>query len=160
MTAQTAVQIAQVFAAVAAMGAASFAAVQMLLARRTSSLQALQSFDKSATEREAALLAATSDRSKLEYAFNEYLNFLELYAGACNRHFLSGSLLIGFARTFIRDRLLDSLIVIERAAALHNAIERAIHQPGTFQELHIFMRRNRARLDERRTIAKARVSFL
>jgi hypothetical protein len=141
------------------MGAAFFAGCQMLLARRTSGLQSLQSFDKAATEREAALLEAATDGPRHEYAFNEYMNFLELYAGACNRHLLSGSLLTGFARRFVRDRLLDSVVVIERAGhELHIAIDRAIYQPGTFEELRRFAKRNRKRLAARRAIAEARTT--
>jgi hypothetical protein len=152
---QTAVQIAQVAAVFAATAAASLAAFQLLLSRRTAALQVLQSFDKAATEREAAIMAA-SDAAKRTYAFNEYMNFLELYAAFCNRHGLAGSLLTGFGRRFVRNRLLDSVVVIERAVPeTHEAIKKAIFQPGTFNELYVFVKRNKSRLKKRRIVAEA-----
>lgn len=157
MTIQEAVAVAPVFSAVAASIAALiaviavlFAGVQILLARKTATIQVVQTFDKAAAEREAAL-ASAADANKKEHAFNEFLNFLELYAALCNR-----SLVFGIANEIIRDRLIDSVIVLERAPAWHEKIDRAIYHHETFSHLRQFVQKNKRILDERRTVAAGR----
>jgi len=120
-------------AALVAACSATFAGVQMLLARRTSVLQVLQSFDKAVGDREAALSSAKTEETK-EHAFHEFMNLLELYAAICNR-----KLVTGLAYEMIRDRLIDSVVVIERAEAWHNIIDQAIFHSGTFEELRVFL---------------------
>jgi hypothetical protein len=140
-------------AAVIALGSAMFACIQMRLARRTAVLQVLQTFDKAATDRESALALANANEK--EHAFNELTNFLELYAGVCNR-----KLVTGLARNLIRDRLIDSVVVIERAEPWHKTIERAVFHETTFAELGKFQKRNRKRFEKRRQGAEKRAAQL
>jgi hypothetical protein len=143
--------IAGIAAAIAAASAA-FAGVQLWLARRTAVLQVLQQFDKTANDRESSLGSADTNRAQ-QHALHELLNFLELYAGICNR-----KLVTGLARELVRDRLIDSVVVIERAEAWHEAIDRAVFHETTFSELRTFLERNRRRLNERRVAVERRAA--
>lgn len=161
MSLEDAAKIAPFFSALAACVAAlvaatsaGFAGFQVMLSRRTATLQVLQVFDKAITEREAALAAADTDQAK-EHAFIEFLNFLELYAGIANR-----TLLAGLALELVRDRLIDSVVVIERAPAWHDAIDNAIFHQDTFGELRKFLEMHRALLKGRRAVADTRVALL
>jgi hypothetical protein len=129
---------------------ATFACVQMRLARRNAVLQALQSFDKTANDREIALGSAETEAGR-QHAFYEFMNFLELYAGICNRKLLSG-----LAHELVRDRLVDSLIVIERALGWREAINKAIFHTDTFSELRRFLNKNRVTVSARRVAAEER----
>lgn len=141
-------------AAVIAAGSAAFAGVQMRLARRNAVLQALQTFDKGANDREVALKVADTDLDR-EHAFHELMNFFELYAAICNRR-----LVTGLAHELIRDRLIDSVVVIERAPAWHDVIDKAIFHSDTFSELRLFMKCNKRIADERRVAAEKRAKLL
>ncbi len=98
-------QIAQVVGVIAAASAATFAGIQMMLARRAAVLQSLQEFFKIASERERALLAAASLDEK-EHAFVELLNFLEVYAAAYD-----GGLFGSLTKELVNDKLLDAVII-------------------------------------------------
>jgi hypothetical protein len=87
-----------------------FTAWQFWRSRKTTTLQHLQDFFKSVIEREAALANATDDQ-KSRHAFVEYLDFLEVYSAA-----VIGGLFIGVAKELVRDKLIDSIITLERAA--------------------------------------------
>lgn len=141
-------------AALIAAGSATFAGIQMRLARRTAVVQVLQSFDKAASDREAALAASTTTDAK-KYAFHELMNFLELYAAIWNRR-----LVTSLARELIRDRLIDSLVVIERAKVWHGTIDRAISHEGTFAELQRFLKKNALIMKARRAAADSRAKAL
>jgi hypothetical protein len=132
---------------------AIFAGIQIRLAARTAVVQALQSFNKECQERELAIANADSTEAK-EHAFLEFMNFLELYAGILNRN-----LLRGLARDLVRDRLIDSMIVIERAEGWHDAIDRAIFHTETFGELRRLMNNNRPILEQRRQAAATRIEI-
>jgi hypothetical protein len=137
-------------AALVAACSATFAGVQMLLARRTSVLQVLQSFDKAVGDREAALGSAKTEETK-EHAFHEFMNLLELYAAICNRN-----LVTGLAYELIRDRLIDSVVVIERAKTWHDIIDQAIFHSGTFEELRLLLETHKSILAARRGAAEKR----
>jgi hypothetical protein len=81
------------------------------------------------------------------------MNFLELYAGICNRR-----LITGLARDLVRDRLIDSLVVIERAEEWHKAIDLAVFHETTFAELRKFLKRNSNRSKKRRVAAEKRAA--
>jgi hypothetical protein len=161
LTLEEATKIAPVasalFACVAAFIAAVSAAIaclQIALARRTAVIQVLQTFDKAASDREASLSLAADEVTK-DHAFNELMNFLELYAGICNR-----KLVTGLARQLVQDRLIDSVVVIERAKAWHQAIDDAVFHETTFVELRTFLRRNRKEFDKRRVAAQKRAALI
>jgi hypothetical protein len=137
-------------AALVAACTATFAGLQMRLARQTAVLQVLQSFDKAASDREAALSSAKKVETK-EHAFHEFMNFLELYAAICNR-----KLVTGLAYELIRDRLIDSVVVIEHAKAWHNIIDQAVFHSGTFEELRLFLQRHKSIHVARREAADKR----
>ena len=83
------------------------------------------------------------------------MNHLELYAGVCNR-----KLARGLAREIIRDRLVDSVVVIERAEHWHQKINQAIFHSDTFNQLRIFAEKNAKVLSTRREAAKKRQELL
>jgi hypothetical protein len=73
-----------VSSAVAACGLV-LTAWQMVRTRRVADLQALQKFFESANQHEAALARSGDDAQMQTHVFNEFLNFLEVYASAHNK---------------------------------------------------------------------------
>jgi hypothetical protein len=118
---------------------------QMRRTRMTADLQALQKFLDNTNEREAALTAALSksDAERL-YAFNEFLNFLELYAFAYNRNLFGAA-----SEELVRHKLADSFNVLNEMKEWHPHIESAIDTSTTMIEFRKFRERNRAEIEQR-----------
>lgn len=158
MTLQEIVQIATTVIATIGL---CFAARQMFLAtqqmslatgvadrsRRVADLQAMQKFFQDVNEREAALATAVGDPARL-HAFNEFLNFLELYAHAYNRDLFDDS-----SEELVRHKLADSFNVLNENRHLHPLVMKAVDTRTTLIELRTFVERHRPEIDER---AKAR----
>lgn len=109
-----------------------FIGYQIRLATRGADLQTLQEFLKSATEREARLCEAETDEKK-RHAFNEFMNFLEIYAAATN-----GKLLPNTARNIVVDKLCTSIAVLQGEPAWLDQIGATINNSTTFSELSEF----------------------
>lgn len=140
---------------VAAAGGLFFTAWQMVRSRRVADLQALQKFFDGLSEREAALAQARDDAAAQTHAFNEFLNFLEVYASAHNRKLVgSGS------EEMVRHKLEDSYIELAEAKDWHPLIERALDRSTTFGEIVEFIRRHRKEIAQRRAERSRRVAGL
>jgi ATP-dependent DNA ligase len=119
-----------------------FAAYQVWLGRRTAVLQALQEFFKTISERERAFASASSEQR--ENAFVDFLNALELYAAAYIKR-----LVTGVSRELVKDKLIDSLVLIEGAPHWHEKIEDAVTSQPTFKYLKRFVTKHRAIVNAR-----------
>jgi hypothetical protein len=119
---------------------------QLRRSRRTADLQALQKFADDATKREASLAEAEDDRSR-EHAFNEFLNFLELYSCAYNNRLFNG--LVG-SEDLVRHKIIDSYLELEAATEWHDQVIRALDRATTFIELKKLVGDNTGEADERR----------
>jgi len=108
-------------------------------------IQHLQDFFKSVIEREAALAHALDDQRK-RHAFIEYLDFLEVYSAA-----VIGGLFIGVAKELVRDKLIDSIITLERAPDWHEVIVDSVTSVITYKYLREFMEKHRKILRSRRS---------
>ncbi|MGC1532868.1 MAG: hypothetical protein WA832_19640 [Bradyrhizobium sp.] len=117
---------------------------QFWRSRKTTTLQHLQEFFKSTIEREAALAHATDDE-KRRHAFVEFLDFLEVYSAAV----ISG-LFIGVAKELVRDKLIDSIVTLERAPQWHDEIQKSVTSVVTYKYLIEFTAKHRKVLDFRR----------
>ena len=120
-------------------------AYQMRRTRLTGDLQALQKFSEEANNREAAFATAETDDDR-RHAFNELLNFLELYACAYN----SGLIIGEGAKAIIRHKLEDSYIELDAAKHWHPEIAVALDRSTTFAELRKFIAGHRIEVDERK----------
>ena len=139
------VSVAQFFAAFCAAGGLVLTALTVSRSRRTADLQALQKFSDDANEREAALHNAGDDASR-HHAFNELMNFLELYACAYN-----DGLIVGRASTkMVRLKLIDSFIELDAAKLWHPHIGKAVDRTTTFIEFANFIASNRPEVERRK----------
>jgi hypothetical protein len=125
--------------------ALAFTAFQMRRSRRTADLQALQKFADDANMREAAL-SESQDGKSLQHAFNEFLNFLELYACAYNNRLFIGR----GSKKLVRQKIIDSYVELEAAIPWHDQLIRALDRSTTFLELKKLIYRNRNEVDARR----------
>jgi hypothetical protein len=121
-----------------------FTAWQFWRSRKATTLQHLQEFFKSTIEREAALAHAIDDQ-KRRHAFVEYLDFLEVYSAA-----VIDGLFIGVAKELVRDKLIDSIITLERAEQWHDVIQNSVTSVITYKYLIRFIAKHRRVLDLRR----------
>jgi hypothetical protein len=116
----------------------------MLRTRRVADLQTIQKFFEIADAKEAALAHESDDAKKL-HAFNEFLNFLEVYASAHNKKlFGTGS------EEMVRHKLEDSYIELDAATDWHPLIVAALDRHTTFHELLKFITRHRKEIAERK----------
>jgi hypothetical protein len=113
-----------------------FAGYQTLRSRRTTDLQTLQKFSDDANEREAALAEAEGAQAR-RHAFNEFLNFLELYACAHNKGLINGRAI----NEIVRHKLEDSYIELDAAREWHPHIAAALDRSTTLIELSKFVSR-------------------
>ena len=149
--------VAQVVSSTAAACGLILTAWQMLRTRRVADLQALQKFFESANEHEAALGHSGDDAQTQTHAFNEFLNFLEVYASAHNNKlFGKGS------EAMVRHKLEDCYIELDAAPAWHPLIAAALDRSTTFGELGTFIGRHRKEIEarklERSALAKNRAA--
>lgn len=138
---------AQLAAPIAAATGLFVTAWQFARSREATTLQNLQEFFKASNEREAALAEAKDDAAR-RHAFVEYLNFLEVYSAAEN-----GGLFIGVARELVRDKIIDSLVVLDAMPQWHQQIEASISSSVTYSHISEFMARHRRVLGERKRVA-------
>jgi hypothetical protein len=118
---------------------------QMRRTRIAADLQALQKFFDITNEREAALIAAAGKtEAERTYAFNEFLNFLELYAFAYNRGLFGRG-----SEELVRHKLADSYNVLDEVKGWHSQIERAIDTSTTMIEFRKFRESNRDEIEIR-----------
>jgi hypothetical protein len=117
---------------------------QFWRSRRTTTLQNLQDFFKAVIEREAALAFATDDE-KQHHAFNEYTDFLELYSAA-----VMGGLFVGVAKELVSDKLIDSIITLERVPQWHGIIDTSVTSVVTYKYIVAFIAKHRKVLAARR----------
>jgi hypothetical protein len=123
----------------------TFTGFQMRRSRRTADLQALQKFADDANKREAALAEAATEQARL-HAFNEFLNFLELYSSAYNHGLIIGR----GSKEIVRHKLEDSYIELDAAKAWHSHIATALDRSNTFAELTKLISRHRKEVDQRK----------
>lgn len=136
---------AQLMAAFCAVGGLGLTALTISRSRRTADLQALQKFSDDANNREAALAKASTDADR-HHAFNELMNFLELYSCAYN-----DGLIAGRASTkIVRLKLIDSFIELDAAKLWHPHIGKAIDRTSTFIEFANFIASNRPEVEKRK----------
>jgi hypothetical protein len=118
---------------------------QMRRARMTADLQALQKFFDNTIEREAALIAVRGkSEGERQFAFNEFLSFLELYAFAHNRNLFGAS-----SESLVRHKLADSFNVLNQMKEWHTQIEEAIDTSTTMIEFSKFRERHRNEIEQR-----------
>jgi hypothetical protein len=139
------VPVAQFVAAACAVGGLLFTAFTIGRSRRTADLQALQKFSDDTNAREAALAEAQTDSARL-HAFNEFLNFLELYACAYNHRLIIG----GGSKKIVRHKLIDSFIELDAAKQWHPHVGKAIDRYSTFIELRKFINSHRMEVEQRK----------
>ncbi len=99
-------------------------------------------------ERERAILdARDKGGAERRFAFNELMNFLELYAFVDNK-----KMLVKSSRPLISEKIADSLVVVERSE-WGGEVEKAITTSDTFKELGLFALRHKRLLKKRRAEA-------
>ena len=118
---------------------------QMRRTRMTADLQALQKFFDNTIEREAALIAVRGkSEGERQFAFNEFLSFLELYAFSYNRGLFGAS-----SEELVRHKLADSFNVLNEMKEWHPQIEEAIDTSTTMIEFRKFRERHRNEIEQR-----------
>ena len=139
------VPLAQLIATACAVVGLFLTAFTVGRSRRTADLQALQKFSDDTNAREAALANVNSDAAR-HHAFNEFLNFLEIYATAYNH-----GLIVGRGSTkIVRLKLIDSFIELDAAKQWHPHIGKAIDRNSTLIELAKFIASNRPEVERRK----------
>jgi len=139
-------QVAQIVSSALAGIGLIFTAIQMSWMRSITGVQALQKFSDDANAREAALVKAKDDYEPWSHAFNEWLNFLELYACAHNEKLLMG----GAVRKLIGLKLMDSWIELENEKSLHDEFKKAVDRSSTFAELRKFVSSHKKEINTRK----------
>jgi hypothetical protein len=135
----------QAISAIVAASALVFTGLQWRQSRRVAVFQSLQEFYKVIVERERALLEAKND-AEHKYAFEEFLNVLELYASALNHRMLKDP-----AKEFVFDKLLVSVAIIEEhLGGTGKAIEDHITSHTAYKDLRKLISANPGALQQRR----------
>jgi hypothetical protein len=129
--------IGQMLAAFAGLAALVFVGVQLRDSRKSADFQNLLKFDQLASERESGLLHAETEATKRQ-AFFEFTNFLETHAAALN-----AGLLPRVSRKLVREKLIDSIVLISEEPSWHQTLFDGITSPTTYVELATFMRREK-----------------
>jgi hypothetical protein len=135
------------FAAVTGLAAVAglfFTGFQIRQTRRATDLRTLQDFAREARDREQAL--AVGDESERTRAFNDYLNFLEIYAAAHNRNLFGRA-----SRDIVRDKLIDVLGMLDAEKHVHPTVEQAVMSESSLTELRRFLDRHATAIRRSRT---------
>jgi hypothetical protein len=136
--------ISAVFSAIAL----GVAAHQMVQTRKTAVLQSLQEFFMTIIERERALSAASTGTPEHTWAFEEFLNCLELYSSVLNHRMLKDP-----AREIVRDKIIDSVVIIqEYTNKTLITLEEHITSEAAYIHLRKFIQLNRQLIDSRRSV--------
>ena len=96
-------------------------------------------------ERETALAENKDDAPKQLHAFIEFLNFLEIYSAAINAR-----LFVGVAREIVGDKIIDSIVVLNRSPHWHDEIEKSITSATTYKHIRLFIKKHRSTIDARK----------
>ncbi|WID99679.1 hypothetical protein QO058_30220 (plasmid) [Bosea vestrisii] len=140
--------IGQCLSAAAGIFGLGFIGWQISVARRTTDLQALQTFLRDAKEHEGALLRAKGQNElEREQAFIEFLNFMEAYAAALN-----GKLFPKTSRGIVVDKIVDALTLIAGLPEWHDKLEASITSHTTFSALRRFMQKHKKALADARAV--------
>jgi hypothetical protein len=118
-------------------------ASQMRRSRQTADLQVLQKFFETANKHEFEL-AHAKDAAAWTFAFNEFLNFLEIHCAAYNKKQFGPG-----CKDLVRHKLEDCYIELDRNQQCHPLIANAIDRTTTFFELRTFVQRNRKEIHAR-----------
>lgn len=118
-----------------------FVGTQIRQARKTGDLQSLQEFLRATKAHEHALINSIIDEDR-EKAFYEFMNFLEIQAAA-----LRGKLFSSVTRKIVREKIRDSVAVIEDIEPWMAKLEAAISSETTFEHLRAFCKRERRHID-------------
>src|SRR5690606_16682339 len=102
--------------------------------RLTIDLQVAQKFFEMANEHERKLATTKGEPAKWRFAFNEFLNFLEINCGAYNRRQFGRG-----CRDIIRHKLEDNYIALQSNPNCHALVAEAIDRSSTFLELRRFI---------------------
>jgi hypothetical protein len=116
---------------------------------RVATLQSLQEFFKTVLDRERAVRDAKTLEER-EYSFNEYMDCLELYAGAYNAR-----LLRKLTREIVRDKIIDVVVVLELLPESRAQVEKAINSPAVYSHLYAFVKSHRTTITSRLEARKA-----
>jgi hypothetical protein len=116
---------------------------QMRRTRQNTDLQVLQKFFETVNKHEYELVHA-KDAAAWTYAFNEFLNFLEIHCAAYNRKQFGPG-----CKELVRHKLEDCYIELDRNQQCHPLIAKAIDRSTTFLEFRVFVQRNRKEIDTR-----------
>jgi catechol 2,3-dioxygenase-like lactoylglutathione lyase family enzyme len=116
---------------------------QLQHARRTAELAALYEFHNSMRDAERTLSDAANDAERKRALF-EFLNLLEINAAAVQRR-----LFVGASAVMVRDKLLDSLAVMQVTPGIRDDLERAVSTEAALTYLADFMQRNGSALHRR-----------
>ncbi len=135
--------LGQVVAAAAAVAGLFFLGAQIRAGQRISDIQILQEFTRETTTREFALLHGEDDAQKRR-AFIEYLNFLEIYAGAMN-----GRLLPSISKKLVSDSLSNASATIQTNAVWSEQFADAIRTTSTFEEIGRFLSKNKKAISDK-----------
>jgi hypothetical protein len=123
---------------------------QMHRNRQTADLQVQQKFFEIADKHEYDL--AHSKDEAWKFAFNEFLNFLEVHCNAYNRaQFGSG------CRDMVRHKLEDCYIELDKSPQCHPLIAKALDRSTTLIEFRKFVKSNKREIERR---AAERASFV
>jgi len=133
--------IGQLFAATASFFGLVFIGVQIRDSRKSADFQNLLEFDRRAAERENAFLCAETEATKKQ-TFFELVNFLETHAAALNAR-----LLPRVSRKLVREKLIDSIVMITEESYWHQTLLEGVTSATTFAELTKFMRREKRTID-------------
>lgn len=114
---------------------------QMRSARSTSEAQTLGEF----LDRSKALadgLFGVDDSEKRRFAFLDYANFLELYAGLVNARVLHAK-----AHEIIRHKLISAFAIIETTPDFSALLISGLDTPDTFMEINRFLHKNKSSIN-------------
>jgi hypothetical protein len=146
--------IGQLLAAFASLGALIFVGVQLRDSRKSADFQNLLKFDQLASEREDALIRAETEATRRQ-AFFEFTNFLETHAAALNAR-----LLPRVSRKLVREKLIDSIVLISEEPSWHQTFFDGVTSTTTYVELATFMGREKRAIDRvTRERAESRASL-
>ncbi|GAA0273376.1 MULTISPECIES: hypothetical protein [Methylorubrum] len=124
--------------ALIALAALFYVGAQLRAGRKAGDLQALQELFNAVTEREQALLRSRDKPDEQDAAFLEFMNFLELRTVALN-----GGLLGRYPKKILREKIIDSLAVIEGMPEWQQRFIEAKSSATAFEHLQRFARKNR-----------------
>lgn len=120
---------------------------QMKSARSTSEVQTLIEFHRRVDALEDKLASSTNEDRY--FAFIDYVNFLEVFAGLNNSKALHK-----ISTEIIAKKIISALAIIDISDNFKEMLHNAIDTPSTFSEIKKFMKINKRSIDEEIIIRK------